>query len=509
MFLSLKKLKNHNSNFQNRNCFAYFCSMSRRDRNKFVKRGQLIDLDIVDYAFGGKGIARISNELGNFVLFVPNTIPGQKVKARVVKSKKKYAECKLIDVLQKSPDEVQSNYHEISGAPYINLPIEKQHQYKYTSTMDLFKKIGKVPEIEDYFDEFVASPNLFHYRNKMEYSFSAIGYDHDKNTDVDEFTLGFKRRGTWWIGDNLDKDSGLFDKELEDNLIKIKDYCEAKHLAPWHAPKREGFFRYLVVRKSYKTNQLLFNLVTTSDGLDQFDLDAFAKFLVSLFNDRVAGLLHTINDEQGDRTIATSGSITLIYGEDKIVEELLSLNFEISMKSFFQTNPKSAEKLYQKVVDYALEDKDAVDNSVVLDLFCGTGTIGQIIASKSNNTKIIGVDIVASAIEDAKLNAKRNNIDGLEFYAEDVGKFLSKYPQYQNKIQTIILDPARSGIAPKTLNKIINLNAKRMVYVSCNPATQARDTETLINAGFKLKKISLVDQFPHTSHIETVVLFEK
>ena len=179
------------------------------------------------------------------------------------------------------------------------------------------------------------------------------------------------------------------------------------------------------------------------------------------------------------------------------------------MKSFFQTNPKSAEKLYQKVVDYALEDKEAVDNSVVLDLFCGTGTIGQIIASKSNNTKIIGVDIVASAIEDAKLNAKRNNIDGLEFYAEDVGKFLSKYPQYQNKIQTIILDPARSGIAPKTLNKIINLNAKRMVYVSCNPATQARDTETLINAGFKLKKISLVDQFPHTSHIETVVLFEK
>ena len=118
--------------------------MPRRDRNKFVKRGQLIDLDIVDYAFGGKGIARINNELGNFVLFVPNTLPGQKVKARVVKAKKKYAECKLIDVLQKSPDEVNLNFHEISGAPYINLPIEKQHQYKYTSTMDLFKKIGKV-----------------------------------------------------------------------------------------------------------------------------------------------------------------------------------------------------------------------------------------------------------------------------------------------------------------------------------------------------------------------------
>ena len=217
--------------------------------------------------------------------------------------------------------------------------------------MDLFKKIGKVTDIEDYFDQFVSSPNLFHYRNKMEYSFSAIGYDHENNTDVDEFTLGFKRRGTWWIGDNLDKDSGLFDKDLEDNLIKIKAYCEATGLNPWHAPKREGFFRYLVVRKSFKTNQLLFNLVTTSNDLNQFDLNEFAKFLVSLFKDRVAGFLHTINDEQGDRTIATSGSINLIYGEDKIVEELLGLNFEISMnqsKICRKTIPKGCRLCFRR-----------------------------------------------------------------------------------------------------------------------------------------------------------------
>jgi 23S rRNA (uracil-5-)-methyltransferase RumA len=220
-------------------------------------------------------------------------------------------------------------------------------------------------------------------------------------------------------------------------------------------------------------------------------------------------LLHTINDEIGDRTIATSGSINLIYGEDKIVEELLGLNFEISMKSFFQTNPKCAEKLYSKVIDYALEDKASVDNSVVLDLFCGTGTIGQILASRSINAKIIGVDIVASAIEDAKENAKRNSIEGLEFYAADVGKFLTEHPEYTNKIRTIILDPARAGIAPKTLKKIINLNAERLVYVSCNPATQARDTEQLMLAGYQIIKLSLVDQFPHTAHIETVVLFEK
>ncbi|MBT8244185.1 MAG: 23S rRNA (uracil(1939)-C(5))-methyltransferase RlmD [Winogradskyella sp.] len=483
--------------------------MPRRERNKFVKRGQVLELLIEDYAFGGKGIGRIRNEHGEFVVFVPNSLPGQLVKAQVKKSSKTYAECKLFEVLKFSDDEIETPYQEIPGAPYIKLPIEKQHAYKKQSTLELFKRIGKVTDIEDKFDEFVTSPNTFHYRNKMEYGFSAIGYNHELKTDVDEFTLGFKKRGTWWCGDDLKKDSGLFDKEFEDKLKLIKSYCVNTGLPPWHPPKREGFFRYFVVRKSFKTNRLLFNLVTTSYDLPQFNLNDFATFLVELFEERVAGLLHTINDETGDRTIATTGKIDLVYGDDKIVEELLGLNFEISMKSFFQTNPKSAEKLYSKVIDYALEKKDAIDNTVVMDLFCGTGTIGQILASRSENAKIIGVDIVASAIEDAKENAKRNGIEGLKFYAADVGKFLNEHPEYTNKIGTIILDPARAGIAPKTLKKIINLNAERLVYVSCNPATQARDTEQLMQAGYTIKKFSLIDQFPHTAHIETVVLFEK
>ncbi len=483
--------------------------MPRRERNKFVKKNQVLELKIEDYAFGGKGIARIRSEEGSFVIFVPNTLPGQLVKAQISKTSKNYAEAKLVDVLEASEDEIEVPYQDIPGAPYIQLPIELQHQYKKESTLSLFKKIGKVENIAAVFDEFVTSPNVFHYRNKMEYGFSAIGYDRVTKRDKDEFTLGFKRRGVWWMGDNLDKDSGLFDKQMEDNLKKIKQYCIETGLDPWHGPKRTGFFRYFVVRKSFKTNELLCNLVTTSPELDKFDLQKFANFLKDIFGERLAGLLHTINDETGDRTIATAGSLDLVFGKDKIVEELLGLDSEISMKSFFQTNPKCAEKLYNKVVEYVLEDKTKVDNTVVMDLFCGTGTIGQIIASKSENAKIIGVDIVASAIEDAEKNAKRNKIDDLEFYAADVGKFLTAHPAYENKIKTIILDPSRAGIAPKTLQKIIKLNADRIVYVSCNPATQARDTEMLGAAGYLIKKISLVDQFPHTSHIETVALFEK
>ncbi|MEL6802424.1 MAG: 23S rRNA (uracil(1939)-C(5))-methyltransferase RlmD [Bacteroidota bacterium] len=483
--------------------------MARRARNKFVKRGEILELRIEDYAFGGKGIARIRNEHGEFVVFVNNTLPGQLVKAQVKKSGKKHAECKLFEVLKRSEDELDMPYQEIPGAPYIRLPIDKQHNYKKQSTLELFKRIGKVVDIESKFDEFISSPATFHYRNKMEYGFSAIGYDHEQKTDVDEFTLGFKKRGTWWCGDNLNADSGLFDEQVENQLKLIRNYCEKTGLAPWHAPRKEGFFRYLVVRKSYKTNRLLFNLVTTSYDLPKFDLHQFSDYLTELFGDRVAGFLHTINDEIGDRTIATAGSIKLISGDDKIIEELHGLQFEISMQSFFQTNPKAAERLYIKVIDYALERKETIDNNMVMDLFCGTGTIGQLLAARSTNAEIIGVDIVESAIENARENADRNGIEDIKFFAADVGKFLREHPEYKGKIKTIILDPARAGIAPKTLQKIINLGADRLVYVSCNPATQARDTEQLYLAGYSIQKMSLVDQFPHTSHIETVVLFEK
>ncbi|MFC5045640.1 23S rRNA (uracil(1939)-C(5))-methyltransferase RlmD [Aquimarina hainanensis] len=483
--------------------------MPRRERNKFVKRGEHIEILIEDYAFGGKGIGRIRSEEGEFVVFVPNTLPGQLVKAQVKKTSKRYAECKLLEVVKHADTEVEMPYQSIPGAPYIKLPLELQHQYKKESTLELFKRIGKVSDIEEKFDEFIASPGAFHYRNKMEYGFSAIRYDHELKTDVDEFALGFKKRGTWWCGENLDKDSGLFDKEVEDHLKTIRAFCEESGLAPWHAPRKEGFFRFLVVRKSYHTNQLLFNLVTTSPDIPKFDFDGFTQLFKELFGERLAGILHTINDETGDRTLATTGSSRLLYGEEKIIEELLGLRFEISMKSFFQTNPAAAERLYEKVVSYALERKDTIDGKIVMDLFCGTGTIGQIVASRSTDAQIIGVDIVASAIEDAKKNANRNQINGVQFFAADVGKFLNEHPEYQGKIETIILDPARAGIAPKTLRKVIRLGAERMVYVSCNPATQARDTEQLIEAGYTLKKISLVDQFPHTAHIETIALFEK
>ena len=482
-------------------------SVSRKRRA--FKKGQLIEVDISDMAFGGKGIGKVVTEDGEFVIFVLNTIPGQKVLARVVKCKNRYAECKLDKVLVHSADETTSSFQTIPGAPYAKLPIKIQENYKKSTTLELFKRIGKVENIEDKLDSFISSPETWHYRNKMEYSFSVIRYDLDEEKEYDDFGLGFKHRGTWWCVENMDKDSGLFDEDFENNLHQIRKFCEKSGFPAWHPPKREGFFRHLVVRKSYYSNELLINLITSSDEVHKFDIDGFLELLKEILGTRLAGLFHTLNDDTGDRTIGVNLKERLVYGKEKVVEQILGLDFEISMQSFFQTNPKSAEKLYSKVADYALENNSIGEGDVVMDLFCGTGTIGQILASKTENTKIIGVDIVPEAIVDAKRNAERNNVAGLEFYAADVGKFLIQYPQYKGKISCIVLDPPRAGIAPKTLNKVIDIKAKKIVYVSCNPATQARDTEILNEAGYKLSKFSLVDQFPHTSHIETIAVFEK
>lgn len=474
-------------------------------------------LQISDIAYGGMGIAKIAMEgtlakpdkEGDFVVFVPNTLPGQVVAARVVKMKKRFAECKLLRVEQNSPDELQLPWQRIPGAPFAAWPIEKQVAHKQRSTLEMFKRVAEMPDIEAVFDEFIQSPVTWCYRNKMEYSFSTLLSALETGEETAGFALGFKRRGQWWAVENLDKASGLFDEVLEANLHRIRSFCEGSGLPAWNPAKSEGFFRFLVVRKSFAANELLFDLVTTSHDLDTFDRIGFVALLQDILGERLAGILHTINDETGDAFKSPAEASTLLFGKDKIVEQILGLNFEISMQSFFQTNPASAEKLYRKAIDYVQESLDAMGGQdlVAMDLFCGTGTIAQLLSTCPAIQKVIGVDIVPEAIEDAKQNTLRNAISNIEFYAADVRKFLLEYPQYKGKIGVVVLDPPRAGIAPKALDAVIALGAEAIVYVSCNAATQARDALALKEGGYQLEKFSLIDQFPHTSHIESIGLF--
>lgn len=473
-----------------------------------VHRNQIIEVKIDDFAFGGQGIARMKSEEGDFILFVENTFPGQFVRARVDKKRKRHAECKLLEVLERSPLEKSLPFQEISGAPYLFVPIEIQQDYKKKSTLDVYRKIGRIPDPTALFDEFISSPDAFFYRNKMEYSFSCIEHVPETGEEIDDaFALGFKRRGTWWKVENLNKPSGLFDEQWETILPEFRDLLKSFGLPAWHPPRKEGFFRHIVVRKSFDQDQLLLHIVTSSAGIKQFDKAQVVAFLKEKLGNRLAGVWHTINDNIADRAKIENGTSELLFGDSVVVEKMLGLSFEISMESFFQTNPKSAERLYTKAIDYVCDY--AKDGGVIMDLFCGTGTIGQLVAQRVNAGEIIGVDIVEEAIADAKRNAKRNQLEHLHFFAADVGKFLSMHPEYLNRIDTIVLDPPRAGIAPKTLQKVMALGASHLVYISCNPSTQARDTETLEQGGYKLMKLSLVDQFPHTSHIEAIAVYEK
>ncbi|MFK8037802.1 MAG: 23S rRNA (uracil(1939)-C(5))-methyltransferase RlmD [Crocinitomicaceae bacterium] len=477
-----------------------------------MKRGEIIEVRITDYAYGGKGIAKIPALINGekpYIIFVENTIPGQFVRARIFKKRKKHAECKLVSIINRSDIEKDVNYQPISGAPYITLPIIKQQEFKQNATIDVYRKLGNFQNSDDLFEAFITSPIIYNYRNKMEYSFSTIRQNIESNEELDdEFALGFKTRGTWWKVENLDMPDGLFDEDFEEKLKLIRDYLEKTGLQAWHPPKKIGFYRHLVVRKSFDTSQLLINLVTSSQNINRFDRINFSSFMQNLLGDRLAGLQHTVNDDVADRAKIENGNNQLLFGEPVILEKLKGLYFEISMESFFQTNPKSAEKLYDKAISYAQENFD-LEGKVLMDLFCGTGTIAQILAKEIPNVRVIGVDIVPEAIEDAKRNAVRNSITNVNFFAEDVGRFLKSYPQYIDEIHTIILDPPRAGIAPKTLLKVIELNAKQIVYISCNPGTQARDARILEDKGYKFMKYALVDQFPHTSHIEAVGLFIK
>ncbi len=475
---------------------------------KLYHRGQICSLRITDMAFEGKGIAKVENEGKRYVVFIPNTIPGQLVECRMVKVKNSYAEAKLIRIVEHSELEVPHNYAPIPGAPYLSLPIEKQREYKQSTTLELYRRIGKLEDVESYFEEYLESPRLLHYRNKMEYSFGSVYVEPGEAEFKDGFALGFKKRGQWLAVEPLSGDSGMFDAQLENFLPKLSRWFEERGHSGWHGKKHSGFCRMLAVRKSFRDDQLLLNFVSSSSELEKFDREAFIQLFEDEFGKRLGGLIHTINDDIGDRPKASEGERNLLAGKEAVEEYIHGLRFEISVESFFQTNPASAELLYQKALDYVKEDKPD-SKPVILDLFAGTGTITQLLAQAVPSAEVIGVEIVPEAVEDAKRSAEANGFKDLKFFAADVGKFLLEHPQYQNRIHTLTLDPPRAGIAPKTLRKVIRLGAERIVYISCNPATQARDLQILAEFGYGLKKFSLVDQFPHTAHIESVALFEK
>jgi len=449
------------------------------------KKNQILEGTIVDAVFPNKGIMMIENE----PIYVTNTFKGQTVTAKVIKKKNKKWEARLLEVVSE-PDYFTNppcdHFGLCGGCSTQKIGYDMQLNLKHQQVTQLLKEA----DITGYEDlGILGSPETLEYRNKMEFSFGDTIKDgpmtlgmHKKNSTYDIVTVN---------------ECKLVDSDFTAILEYTLDYCTKNHLDYYKKIKHTGFMRYLVIRKSKSFGKLLVNIVTSSQN--DFSFVKLAQELSNLkLKGSIAGVLHTLTDNVADAV--KPEHVSLIYGTDIITEKILGLEFKISPFSFFQTNTLGAEILYKN----ALGLIEQMDNKVVFDLYCGTGTITQIMATQAK--KVYGIEIVEEAVEKAKENATFNKLTNCTFIAGDV---LTEVDNLNDIPDIIVLDPPRDGIHPKAIQKIINFNAKELLYISCKPTSLARDLPILKAAGYSIDKLLCVDMFPQTPHVETVVKLSK
>ncbi len=441
-------------------------------------------LEINDIEFPNKGIGYFNQEK----VYIKNVIPNQKVRVSIKKKKKKY-EGRLLEIVEKAAYEIEPKckcFGECGGCTYQNISYEKELEFKQKMVLDILEKEG----IKDFqFLGINKSPDIEAYRNKMEFSFGDTGKEG-------ELSLGMRKRNSYYEVVNA-KNCRIVSKDIGKILDCVLEYFKKTNETFFHRMRKTGTLRHLLVRQAYFTKQILIGLVTTSEF--SIDLQELKNELLSLNLDgEIKGFLHIVNDSVAD--VIKADKIEKIYGEDYFYEKLLGLDFKISLFSFFQTNSKGAENLYSIAKSFIGETK----NQVVFDLYCGTGTIAQIVSKEAK--KVIGVELIEEAVEAAKINAKLNNIDNCNFIAGDVYKVVE---ELDIKPDLIILDPPREGINPKAIEKLVSFDAKKIVYISCKASSLAKDLNAFIQNGYKVEKLELMDMFPRTYHIETVCLLSK
>ena len=466
-----------------------------------MKKGQMCEGIVEKVKFPNKGIVKVEDS----EVTVKNTIPGQKVSFVINKKRKGKAEGRLLEILEKSElENAEANcphYGVCGGCNYQTLPYEEQLKLKAGQVLELMKAV--VPNAADIFEGIRKSPQQFGYRNKMEYTFG----DEVKDGPL---ALGMHKRGSFYDIVTVDE-CRIVDDDYRKILGATVAYFRAQDIPFYHRMRHEGYLRHLLVRKAVKTEEILIDLITTTQEICAGEscvnetalLDGWKEQLLALELDgSIAGILHTKNDSVAD-AVKNEGT-EILYGQDYFYEELLGLKFRISPFSFFQTNSLGAEVLYQTAREYIGDSLDEKSEKTVYDLYSGTGTIAQILSPAAK--RVIGVEIVEEAVEAAKENAQLNQLENCDFIAGDVLKVLD---YIEEKPDFIVLDPPREGIHPKALEKIIRYGVDRMIYISCKPTSLQRDLEVLQAQGYVVERICCVDMFPGTVHVETVVLLSK
>jgi 23S rRNA (uracil1939-C5)-methyltransferase len=435
------------------------------------RRGEELELEIDSLAFGGRGVARA----GGFVVFVAGALPGDLVRAEVTKGKKRFAEARAVELLRASadrlPDTCVHGGEPCPGAPLQGLPYERQLAYKQEQVDDARRRIGGLDGFET--EEIVPALEQWRYRNKLEYSFG--------ESEDGELTLGFHARGRWDLTVDVD-DCHLASEAGNEARNAVREWARAEAVPAYDARARRGVLRNLAVREGRRTGQIQTRLVTTKARFPRPPVD-----------------LHTIIEGDAGSTDGPTGAL----GEERLREELCDLKLEMSHAAFFQTNTEMAERLYGVAAEFAgLSGRERV-----FDLFCGIGTIGLTMARQAG--EVWGLAIVPEAIADAERNARRNKIENAHFIAANARTGVRPLLEKAGKPDVVVVDPPRAGLSQKIVRRVIECEATKIVYVSCNPTTLAPNAAQLGEAGYRLRRVRPVDMFPQTPHIECVALFEK
>ncbi len=377
------------------------------------------------------------------------------------------------------------HFAECGGCAYQDVPYEEQLEAKREYMAGLLKQNGLPLDV---YEGIKPSPEIFEYRNKMEFSFG----DYRKGG---ELTLGLHKRGRFMDILSTEK-CRIVDEDFDAIVAAAQEYFRNAGLTHYNRRTHEGYLRFLVVRKGKNTGEILINLVTSSRP--DADLCGFTELMKSLkLSGKLMGVLHTVSDNPSDAVMPQSTET--LFGRDYIYDKILDLTFKISPFSFFQTNSHGAEVLYDTIKEYAGDIKD----KSILDLYCGTGTIGMTLAGEAG--EVTGIEIVEEAVQAAKENAQINDISNCRFFAGDAGGVLN---EIEVRPDIVVVDPPRPGIGAKTAEKVIGLAAEKIVYVSCNPVSLMNDLKLLKN-NYSINKMVNIDMFPHTSHTECVCLLER
>jgi len=442
------------------------------------RNGDELDLRVESLAHGGAGVARLEG----YVLFVQGAVPGDRVRARVHKSKRGYAEARAVELLEPSPERIEPRAPH-PGAPWQVLPYERQLAEKEQQVRDALSRIGGFDEPP--VEPIVPAESQWRYRNKLEYSF---GEDEDGG-----LVLGFHRPGRWDLVDDVTLDV-LASERIDALRESVKAWAREQGLSAYDRGDNSGFLRNLVVREGRRTGELQVRLVTSAGDFDRDTFVEAAKAANSIAWTASEGVAETTR----------GGTTKRLAGRGWIEEELCGLRFRISPDAFFQTNTEMAERLYGLAADAAaLSGREKV-----FDLYCGSGTIALTLAGYAG--EVWGVEVVESAIADAIQNAKLNGVDNARFYAGDVRTAARPLLEEAGRPDVVVVDPPRAGLSQKIVRRIIEMEAPRIVYVSCNPTTLAPNARQLVDdGGYDLKRVTPVDMFPQTPHIESVALLDR